>query len=103
MQDINKHENCLRFYKNESEGHARKKFKLFRKLQKNGYAVYTEVRFKNRKRADIVAIDKYGRARGFEILETETIKQCEKKLEKYPKLIEWHIVSSYEDIENAPI
>jgi len=100
MQEVNRHRNCLRFYKNESDNHAKKKFLLFRELQKDGFEIYTEVKFKNGKRADLVAIDKLGKAYGFEILESETIKQCERKLKSYPKLIEWHIIGNFDDIKN---
>ena len=102
MRPLNRHPNRLQFYKNESDNHAHKKYKLFRILQKEGFEIYSEVIFKSGKRADLVAI-KDGLGYGFEVLESETIKKCEKKIKDYPKIIEWHIISSYEDIKNLEI
>ncbi len=89
--------NCFKISSHESDMHIKKKFALFYRLIKSKYEVWTEVKFKNGRKADIVSIKK-GVATGYEILASETVRQCEKKLESYPNEIEWVIIGSFEEI-----
>ena len=96
MRVSNRKKNCLVFYPNETRNHKTKKFLVFTKLQELGFEVYSECIFKNGKRADVLAI-KDGQGYGFEVLESETIEECEKKLADYPNIIEWRLIRTFKD------
>jgi hypothetical protein len=97
IRPSNRKRNCLVFYANETEGHAMKKFLAFRMLQKKEYEIYTECIFITGQRADLLAI-KNGRAYVLEILESETIEKCMKKLESYPLFTGTFMVREINDI-----
>lgn len=60
------------------------------KLINQGYEVFTEVTFNNGKRADIVAISLDNCGYIIEVLESETDKRFNQKLNDYP--IEWEMI-----------
>lgn len=81
------HANCFQFSigKSESESHIRAKFERFLNLRMIGYTVFTELRWKGKGgRSDLVVCANNGDVWIEEILESETDKKFEQKLDKYP-------------------
>lgn len=76
-------EGFCKYYPNNSDEHEDVKWKIFKKLKKEGFDVYTECRFKNRSRADIVAI-KNGIGYIIEVVTSEKELSIKNKKEKYP-------------------
>jgi hypothetical protein len=74
-------EGTIKLTKGESELHARVKCQVAHYLKENNYKVYSEVTFKNNKRADLIGIhEKAGLVFAFEILNSEK----EDNIKDYP-------------------
>lgn len=69
----------------ESEAHLNKKIDICRYLRKNNYEFYTEVKFKNHHKADIVAFNKLtGDGLIIEIVKSESEESQKKKINEFP-------------------
>lgn len=84
---------------NESDLHRYTKYKICVELVKRNYEVFTEVIFKNRKRADIVAINEQGEGFIFEIVNTESEESIAEKLDSYPIDFNVEIIKCGEPLE----
>jgi hypothetical protein len=93
------HGNCFRAYASESDNHINLKFKLWLKLVRLGYEVYTEVIWRSGDRSDLIAF-KEGIWLGFEVINTEKEEECLEKIKKYPMGITWEIIKSEKDIDH---
>lgn len=91
--------NCFSAYMNETESHIRKKFEVWIKLRKAGYDVLCEPIFKSGVRMDLLAINE-GIFVNYEILESETIKELNAKIQKYPPEIEVIPIKTEKDIKD---
>jgi len=76
------HRDCLRFALNESREHAVLKLLTGHEIMKRGRTFYSECIFRNGTRADIYDIEQNDI---FEVLDTETGAEFEKKIQKYPR------------------
>jgi len=92
-------EGCFYAYASESIKHIEKKFKVWIKLKKAGYKIWCEPIFKNGIRMDILAF-KDGIWTDYEILQSETTKELEEKIKKYPDEINITSIKIDKDIEN---
>jgi len=85
----------VKIYPNNSYKHELVKFQIAYKLLSQGFEVYSEVEFNNGKRADLVAIDKKsGKGYIIEVLNSESNKRYELKLDSYPlefEMIKVHV------------
>ena len=86
-------------YASESENHIRKKFEVWLKLKKAGYKLWCESIFKSGIRMDILAF-REGIFTNYEILENETIRELEKKTEKYPSEINIIPIKTDQDVND---
>lgn len=77
-------EDMFQYCKNNSFIHENVKFKVFCQLINKGYKVLTEVEFKNKQRADIVAFDKEGNGYIIEIVHSESDESIKNKINTYP-------------------
>jgi len=80
------HKNCFRYFKNNTDEHEDTKYKIYKKLIKNGFSVWTECIFTTGQRADIMAC-KGKEAYIIEVETTKSKKEMENKLKqkfKYP-------------------
>ena len=83
-------EGFLKVYSNNTFLHELIKFKIFYKLKRLGFKMYSECRFSNNSgRADLVAI-KEGKGWIIEVLNSEKEERYNEKLNKYP--IEFEMV-----------
>ena len=98
----NRHRDCLKCTRNESEAHIRKKFEVYLKLLKDGWEVYSEAIFKSGKRADIIAI-REGEGICVEVLESEKYSDCLEKLKNYPKQLRCMMVKTLADVERMEL
>jgi len=88
---LDRKEGFVKIYPNNSYIHELVKFQVSYKLKKQGYVVFTECRFTDGGRADIVAFSKSGEGYIIEILNSESNERYNQKLNKYP--IEFDMVS----------
>ena len=83
----------------ESDTHIKVKFEFFLELVKRGYIFFTEVIFKNGKRADIVAFSEKGNGTVIEIIHTEKEKSIRAKLNSYPIDFDFMTIKCGENID----
>ena len=94
------HRNCIRLSPANSIEHERKKFEICWWLLKNKYTFITEAIFEKSGRADIFILDT---GVAIEILHSETDKQFDAKLDKYPDEIKVHKIRSDEQFNEELI
>lgn len=82
------HSGCVRIFPNNSLEHEMAKLEVVYYLMNRGYECWTEVIFNNNSRADILVISPDSKSYIIEILHTETIKELNEKIKKYPKELE---------------
>lgn len=76
-----------KIYPNNTLKHEVVKFEIVYLLLKQEYEVWTEVRFKNNSRCDILTFNpRSGEGRIIEILESEELEDAKIKTEKYPDI-----------------
>jgi len=80
------HANCFRasMGKGESEVHVRKKFELFLEYRKAGATVFTELRWRNGSRSDLVVCWHNGEVEIVEVAVSEKGESLIQKGNKYP-------------------
>lgn len=80
------HNNCFRVTigSGESDEHIRLKFEKFLELRRLGATVFSEVRWKNGSRSDLVAVFQNGHIEIFEIAVSEKEASLIEKEDKYP-------------------
>ena len=77
-------EGFIKYYSNNTDLHEDTKWKIVKKLKKEGYEIYTECRFKDKSgRVDIIAI-KNGIGYIIEVVNNEKEKSIKSKKDKYP-------------------
>lgn len=81
-------EGSIKIFPNNTTEHELIKFQVGLKLKKLGGELYSEVDFVTGGRADLVYIDLNSNGYIIEILNSETDKQFEEKLKKYPSNFE---------------
>ena len=96
------HGNCFKAYASESIEHINLKFKLWLKLIKAGWEVFTEVIWKSGDRSDLIAF-KEGIWLGFEVICTEKEEECQEKIKKYPMGISWEIIKEESEVERLSV
>ena len=92
------HCGCFRFYKGPKRGntweHEFRKMQICWELKKRGIVFYTEAIFHNGKRADVIDLTN---AIIYEVLMSEKLEECKKKVEQYPEFFEMRYVPA--DVE----
>ena len=86
-------EGYVKIYSNNTYIHELIKFQIAYKLKTQGYDIYSEVKFNNGKRADLVAISPGSDGYIVEVLNSEKEASYEEKLNSYP--IEWIMKKVY--------
>jgi len=81
IRPMNRHRNCLKWGKGETNEHIQRKLDICKQLKKEGKEFYTEAIFKTGDRADVVNADD---GIVYEVYESETKKSLEQKRKKYP-------------------
>jgi len=94
------HCGCFRDSVSNTDEHEDTKYKVFRWLRKKGYTVMTEVIFNNGKRADVLDITN---GVVYEILKSETLKECKEKVKAYPNELEVRYVDANKPFDEYTI
>jgi hypothetical protein len=76
-------ENMFQFCKNNGTLHEDTKYEVFKFLIKKNNKVYSEVEFKDGNRADLISFDEKGNGYIFEIVNGESPKSIQSKLDRY--------------------
>jgi hypothetical protein len=95
--------NMFQYCKNNGWIHEETKFKVFHELIKRNFEVFTEVEFKDKNRADIVAFDEKGRGFIFEIINSESLESINNKINKYNIDFELFFIYANKPIEEQLI
>ena len=84
MDSSNRREGYIKIYSNNSWEHTETMFQIAYKLKKEGFLVYSECKFINGKRADLIVFSPSGEGTIIEILHSESKERFNQKLNDYP-------------------